>query len=281
MAMRVDSAILAVVVAFLLPLRLLSLFARLKSSGSAGDLRRSCTALAIAAALLATFFALPRYDGGRTGQCTAPVGFAWEEGTGREVRLEIEQLKLQLNRLESLWENNSKAPDDKGDASEEDAEFVKAMGLDIQALIKEQENIKESLWSSGDTIKSVENEVRILAAESRKMNSDIYNVWSLANDTEKTVEALHSDVQKAQIIMDESRKMNSNAHQIWSLAKDTAKKVESLYTDVAKVQSVIDISKKMESNIHKAWSYAKQTEKRVEDIYSDVKKGFKKKAWMS
>ncbi|EMS57041.1 hypothetical protein TRIUR3_14817 [Triticum urartu] len=138
------------------------------------------------------------------------------------------------------------------------------------------------------------------------MNSDIYNVWSLANDTEKTVEALHSDVQKAQIIMDESRKMNSNAHQIWSLAKDTAKKVESLYTDVAKkkntkegvlphsylarrfylelfmgiiqymdlhvVQSVIDISKKMESNIHKAWSYAKQTEKRVEDIYSDVKK---------
>ena len=35
--------------------------------------------------------------------------------------------------------------------------------------------------------------------------------------------------------MDESRKMNSNAHQIWSLAKDTAKKVESLYTDVAKV----------------------------------------------
>uniref|UniRef100_A0A452ZB10 Uncharacterized protein n=1 Tax=Aegilops tauschii subsp. strangulata TaxID=200361 RepID=A0A452ZB10_AEGTS len=74
--------------------------------------------------------------------------------------------------------------------------------------------------------------------------------------------------------MDESRKMNSNAHQIWSLAKDTAKKVESLYTDVAKVQSVIDISKKMESNIHKAWSYAKQTEKRVEDICSDVKKVF-------
>lgn len=35
--------------------------------------------------------------------------------------------------------------------------------------------------------------------------------------------------------MDESRKMNSNAHQIWSLAKDTAKKVESLYADVAKV----------------------------------------------
>ncbi|VAH08299.1 unnamed protein product [Triticum turgidum subsp. durum] len=142
MAMRVDSAILAVVVAFLLPLRLLSLCARLNSSGSAGDLRRSCSALAIAAALLATFFALPRHDGGRTGQCATSVGSPWEEGTGREVRLEIEQLKLQLYRLESLWENKSKAPDDKGDASEEDAEFVKATGLDIQALIKEQENIK-------------------------------------------------------------------------------------------------------------------------------------------
>ncbi|KAI5019080.1 uncharacterized protein LOC123445106 [Hordeum vulgare subsp. vulgare] len=285
MAMRVDSAILAVVIAFLLPLRLLSLFTRQNSSGSAGDLRRSCAALAIAAALLATFFALPRYDGGRTGQCAASVGSAWEEGVGREVRLEIEQLQLQLNRLESFWKNNAKAPDDKGDASEEYVEVVKAMGLDIQALIKEQEDIKESLWSSGSTINSVENEVRILAAESRKMNSDIYSVWSLANDTEKTVEALHSDVQKAQILMDESRKMNSNTHQIWSLAKDTAKKVESLYADVAKVQTVIDISKKMESNMHKAWSYAKQTEKRVEDIYSDVKKGFKKKgvnlpSWM-
>ena len=42
---------------------------------------------------------------------------------------------------ESLWENKSKAPDDKGDASEEDAEFVKAMGLDIQALIKEQDGV--------------------------------------------------------------------------------------------------------------------------------------------
>jgi hypothetical protein len=28
------------------------------------------------------------------------------------------------------------------------------------------------------------------------MNSDVYNIWSLANDTEKTVEALHSDVKK-------------------------------------------------------------------------------------
>lgn len=32
------------------------------------------------------------------------------------------------------------------------------------------------------------------------MNSDIYNVWSLANDTEKTVEALHSDAQKVCIL---------------------------------------------------------------------------------
>ena len=45
-------------------------------------------------------------------------------------------------KMHMEWENNSKASDDKGHVSEEDGEVVKAMGLDIQALIKEQENIK-------------------------------------------------------------------------------------------------------------------------------------------
>ncbi|KAM0899152.1 hypothetical protein ACQ4PT_021456 [Festuca glaucescens] len=268
--MTVESAIIAVVVAFLLPLRLLSFVVRLNTSGSAGDLRRSCTAFAIAAALLAVIFALPRDHVGRTGHCVASVT------NTEEVGLEIEQLKLQLNRLESFWENNSKASDDKGHASEEDVEVVKAIGLDIQALIKEQENIKELLRNSESTIKSVTNEVLILAAESRKMNSDIYNIWSLANDTEKTVEALHSDVKKVQVLTDESRKLGSSIRQVWSLAKDTGKKVEALYADIEKVEIVSDMSRKMESNMHKMWSYAKQTEKRVEDLYSDVKKGFKK-----
>nr|XP_051181629.1 uncharacterized protein LOC127295677 isoform X6 [Lolium perenne] len=375
MAMRVDSAILAVVVTFLIPLRLLSFVVRLNTSGSAGDLRRSCTAFAIAAALLAVIFGLPRDHVGQTGHCVASVTNTGEDGMGLEVRLEIEQLKLQLNRLESLWENNSKASDgkghgsdeggevvkameldiqalikeqenikamlvkmhtewennskasgdkghvseedvgvvkamgldiqalskeqenikamlvkmhtewennskasgDKGHVSEEDVEVVKAMGLDIQALIKEQENIKELLWTSDSTIKSVTNEVQILAAESRKMNSDVYNIWSLANDTEKTVEALHSDVKKqVQVLTDESRKLGSSIRQVWSLAKDTGKKVETLYADIEKVQIVSDMSRKMESNMHKMWSYAKKTEKRVEDLYSDVKKGFKK-----
>ncbi|KAM0883471.1 hypothetical protein ACQ4PT_031616 [Festuca glaucescens] len=282
--MRVDSAIIAVVVAFLLPLRLLSFVVRLNTSGSAGDLRRSCTAFAIAAALLAVIFALPRDHIGRTGHCVASVT------NTEEVRLEIEQLKLQLNRLESFWENNSKASDDKGHASEEDVEVVKAIGLDIQALIKEQENIKFkqmpcSLRAAisdnlrvgrGRATGGTGAGVLVLAAESRKMNSDIYNIWSLANDTEKTVEALHSDVKKVQVLTDESRKLGSSIHQVWSLAKDTGKKVEALYADIEKVQIVSDMSRKMESNMHKMWSYAKQTEKRVEDLYSDVKTGFKK-----
>ncbi|KAM0883472.1 hypothetical protein ACQ4PT_031616 [Festuca glaucescens] len=274
--MRVDSAIIAVVVAFLLPLRLLSFVVRLNTSGSAGDLRRSCTAFAIAAALLAVIFALPRDHIGRTGHCVASVT------NTEEVRLEIEQLKLQLNRLESFWENNSKASDDKGHASEEDVEVVKAIGLDIQALIKEQENIKFkqmpcSLRAAiSDNLRVGRGRATVLAAESRKMNSDIYNIWSLANDTEKTVEALHSDVKKVQVLTDESRKLGSSIHQVWSLAKDTGKKVEALYADIEKVQIVSDMSRKMESNMHKMWSYAKQTEKRVEDLYSDVKTGFKK-----
>jgi hypothetical protein len=64
---------------------------------------------------------------------------------------------------ESLWENNSKASDDEAYCSEEDVNnskasddegydsveddnAVEAMELNIQALIKEQENIKVCIW---------------------------------------------------------------------------------------------------------------------------------------
>ena len=48
--------------------------------------------------------------------------------------------------MHTEWGNNSKAADVKGHLSEEDGQVVKAMGLDIQALIKEQENIKVCIW---------------------------------------------------------------------------------------------------------------------------------------
>jgi hypothetical protein len=112
--MTVDAAILAVVVAFLLPLRLLSLALRFATSGtgsSAGGLRRSCSALALTAALLGAIFALSR-DHAR--ECTAPTGVAdggREEGAvHEELRAEVEQLKLQLARLGTSLRQRSAAP---------------------------------------------------------------------------------------------------------------------------------------------------------------------------
>jgi len=95
-AMTVDAVLLAAVVAFLLPLRLISLALRLASKGrgtSGRHLRRSCAALAVAGALLAVIFALPR---DRAGQCAVPVP-AVVDGEG--LRSEVAQLKLQLARL--------------------------------------------------------------------------------------------------------------------------------------------------------------------------------------
>ncbi|XP_062223453.1 uncharacterized protein LOC133922234 isoform X2 [Phragmites australis] len=200
--MTVDAVLLAVVVAFLLPLRLISLVLRLASArgSSAGDLRRSCVAFAVAAALLAAIFALPR-DHAR--ECAAPVAIAVGGDDGsrfrEELRSEVEQLKHQLARLELLWDNNSKALDEKGDAlEEEDGRVMRAMGHDIQSLINEQENIKESLCCSysNNSIKAMENEVQILKDELRKTNSDIFNLRSLAKDTMERVGALHSDIKK-------------------------------------------------------------------------------------
>ncbi|KAK3152835.1 hypothetical protein QOZ80_2BG0164170 [Eleusine coracana subsp. coracana] len=239
--MTLDTAILAAVVAFLLPLRLLSLALRLAASrrgSSARVFRRSFAALALTGALLAVIFTLPR-DHAR--ECAAPAGVL-DAGPGRdedrvhyELRAEVEQLKLQLARLESLWDN-SKALNEKGDALEEkDGRVMRALGLDIQSLIDAQENIKESLCSSyDDNIKAMENEARILKDESEKMSSDIYNVQSLAMATAERVEALHSDVKKVQVVTDEWGKMNSNINRVWSFAKDTEKRVEGLYSDIKK-----------------------------------------------
>jgi hypothetical protein len=95
-AMTLDAAILAVVVAFLLPLRL-------ATSGhgfNAQGLRRSCATLALTAALFAAIFAVPR---NRVRECAAPAvvtdGVSDEGSVQDELRAEVEQLKLQLARL--------------------------------------------------------------------------------------------------------------------------------------------------------------------------------------
>ncbi|CAN6231433.1 unnamed protein product [Urochloa humidicola] len=284
--MTVDAALLAAVVAFLLPLRLVSLALRLASKGSgasARHLRRSSATLAVAGVLLAVIFALPR---DRAGECAVPAA-AVVDGEG--LRSEVEQLKLKLARLESLWDSNSKAVDEKGGTlgkvidkkgdplEEEDGRVMRAMGLDIQSLINEQENIKmqESLCSSyfGDNIKAMEDEVRLIKDESRKMNSDIHSVWSLAKDTTEKVEALHSDIKKGQVLTDDLGKMNSSINRLWSFVKNTEKKVEGLCFDIKKVQRITGEWGK--TNFNRMWSFAKDTEKKVEDLYSDIKKGFK------
>ncbi|CAN6272457.1 unnamed protein product [Urochloa humidicola] len=284
--MTVDAALLAAVVAFLLPLRLVSLALRLASKGScasARHLRRSSAALAVAGALLAVIFALPR---DRPGDCAVPVAGVVD---GEGLRSEVEQLKLKLARLESLWDSNSKALDEKGDTlgkvidkkgpsfEEEDGRVMRAMGLDIQSLINEQEKIKmqESLCSSyiGDNIKAMEDEVRLIKDESRKMNSDIHTVWSLAKDTSEKVKALHSDIKKDQVLTDDLGKMNSSINRLWSFVKNTEKKVEGLCFDIKKVQRLTGEWGK--TNFNRMWSFAKDTEKKVEDLYSDIKKGFK------
>lgn len=239
--MTADAALLAIIVAFLLPLRLVSLGLSLASGRhgtSSRRVRRSCAALAVAAALLAVIFALPR---DHVRECAAPIASVSSAGDDdggfrEELRLEVEQLKQQLARLESLWDSKSKAVDDKLDSLEEDnGRVMRAVALDVQSLINERENIKiqESLCSSyfGNSIKEMENEVQILKDGSRKMNSDISSV---AKDTTEKVEVLHSAIEKVQVIADEWVKMNYTINRIWSFTKETEKRVEGLYSDLMK-----------------------------------------------
>jgi DNA repair exonuclease SbcCD ATPase subunit len=308
--MTVDAAILAVVVAFLLPLRLLSLALRFATSGtgsSAGGLRRSCAALALTAALLAAIFALPR-DHAR--ECAAPTGVAdggREEGAfHEELRAEVEQLNLQLARFESLWYNNSKVLDDEGGALEEkDGRVIRALGFDVQSLIDTQEDIKNCAAPGGDVdvgrdevavheeLRTEVEQLKLQLARlgdaleekdahvMRALGLDVQflidaqeNIKeSLYNSYDDSIKAMENEVQ---IIKDELRKMYSDIYNVQSLTKDTTERVEALHSDIKKIQVITDEWGKINSNINRAWSFAKDTEKKVEDLYSDIKKGFKR-----
>ncbi|XP_066318359.1 uncharacterized protein [Miscanthus floridulus] len=160
--------------ALLLPLHLLSAALRPRfSCTSAAPLRwaRSAAALLAVASLVTAICAMP--DAGANVEADA-------DADADALRLEIEALRQEVARLESLLESNVKTLDSKASILEEDNKLNEAMEREIQLLMNEPDSTK----------------VRQLQHEVSKINMNSYTAESLARDTEKRVEALNLEVKK-------------------------------------------------------------------------------------
>lgn len=207
-------AVLLLAVSFLLPLRLLSVALRLRLSPSLAPRRRarSAGALLTIAALLTAIYAVSDAD---------------SRPAADTVRSEIDELWLKVARLESLLEENAKTLKSKANILEEDSKLIETMEHDIQLLMNGQESIKKYQSKSypESNIKAMEGEVQLLQQEVRKINNNAYTIESLANDAERRVESLSSEVKRIEGIIAEQWIQIRQSEQAFVLTKIMTSKV--------------------------------------------------------
>ncbi|KAJ3686130.1 hypothetical protein LUZ61_015294 [Rhynchospora tenuis] len=214
----------------LLPLRFLQLSLRFffpnhaTSDHRSGTPIRSLLVLASAAALVVSIYALsdPISSAGNGVEEVSKM-----EEMRSEMEMEMQALKEQILQLESNLVESTKKLEVKTELVEENSKLIEAMERDIQYLINEQENIKSSFSSKyyQDDTSNTQQEVEFLNDQSRKVNSNIYNLELAAKDTEEKLESLNSEIVKIQSIISEQWIQIRQLEQAFQLTKIMASRV--------------------------------------------------------
>ncbi|KQJ94601.1 uncharacterized protein LOC100842654 isoform X3 [Brachypodium distachyon] len=158
--------------------------------------------------------------------CAVPAARSQHASDAEALRLEIDDLRLKIARLESILEGDTKSLRTKAYIMEEDNKLTEAMEHDIQLLMNVEETKKSERKSySESNIFAMEDEVQILQQEVRKINSIAYTIESLANDAEKRVEFLSNEVKKIEDIIAEQWIQIRQFEQAFVLTKMMTSKV--------------------------------------------------------
>lgn len=158
--------------------------------------------------------------------CAVPAARSQHASDAEALRLEIDDLRLKIARLESILEGDTKSLRTKAYIMEEDNKLTEAMEHDIQLLMNVEETKKSERKSySESNIFAMEDEVQILQQEVRKINSIAYTIESLANDAEKRVEFLINEVKKIEDIIAEQWIQIRQFEQAFVLTKMMTSKV--------------------------------------------------------
>ncbi|KAH7658102.1 hypothetical protein IHE45_17G064600 [Dioscorea alata] len=185
-----SSSVQLLLLTFLLLLQLLSLASRLlhKPLSQRFNAARSALLLVSIPILLSAIFAFPNAEPSKD------VAFSSE----------LEKLKLKIDHLESILQENARILNSKAHHLDEEKKMTEALGLKINSLERSLDSLKKT-GSSGSSyseirISSLEEEVQLLWAESRGNNFDIHMLESKVIDAVKNIEAVPSAVDKCSII---------------------------------------------------------------------------------
>ncbi|XP_039143965.1 uncharacterized protein LOC120281106 [Dioscorea cayenensis subsp. rotundata] len=199
----------------LLSLQLLSLASRLlhKPLSQRFNAARSVLLLVSILILLSAIFAFPNAEPSKD------VAFSSE----------LEKLKLKIDHLESILQENARILNSKAHHLDEEKKMAEALELRINSLERSLDSLKRS-GSSGSSyseirISSLEEEVQLLWAESRGNNFDIHMLESKVVDAVKNLEAVASAVDKLDNIVTEQWIQIQQLEQALQMAKIKVAKV--------------------------------------------------------
>ncbi|KAH7655683.1 hypothetical protein IHE45_18G027800 [Dioscorea alata] len=199
----------------LLPLQLLSLASRLlnKPLAQRFNAARSALLLVSIPILLSAIFAFPNAEPSKD------IAFSSE----------LEKLKLKIDHLESILQENARILNSKTHHLDEEKKLAEALELKINSLERSLDSLKRS-GSSGSSyseirISSLEEEVQLLWAESRGSNFDIHMLESKVIDAVKNLEAVASAADKLDNIVTEQWIQIQQLDQALQMAKIKVAKV--------------------------------------------------------
>ncbi|XP_058100579.1 uncharacterized protein LOC131245262 isoform X2 [Magnolia sinica] len=161
--------------------------------GSAETIRRTTAFLISVPILSSTVLALSDHQ----SFCRDPTD---------NVICQLEEMKQKVSRLESILEVNMKSLNAKDVYLEEKEKLIEEMTHKIHFLQNAMVDIKKSLGDSSyyeERVRLLEDEVRLLWAESRKNNFNIHVLDANARDAEEKLEELTSQVEKMGSIVTE------------------------------------------------------------------------------
>lgn len=171
-----------------------------------------------------------------------------EKEKEKEIEMEIQQLKIKLSKLEFLLEDNTEVLYSRTLHLNENSKRIQEMEENIKFLHNSLSMIKtsqDSSTSSEEMVKIMEEEVRLLWAESRKNNFNYHILESKAYEKEIEMKALIAEVEKMENIVTEQ----------WVQIQQLEQALQTMQIMASKVR------KKSEPKVHKKkpreWSVLK------------------------
>lgn len=162
--------------------------------------------------------------------------------------MEIQQLKIKLSKLEFILEDNTEVLYSRTLHLNENSKRIQEMEENIKFLHNSLSMIKtsqDSSTSSEEMVKIMEEEVRLLWAESRKNNFNYHILESKAYEKEIEMKALIAEVEKMENIVTEQ----------WVQIQQLEQALQTMQIMASKVR------KKSEPKVHKKkpreWSVLK------------------------